>query len=156
MSLRSEVDAGLASMASTASATRLALDAAGTCRITLPLPASVVALADGRLVVDVRLSPTERFVSLSSPLAGVSGDVRAETWASLLRRQHVADQVGGVGFALGEEQALLESVAHWPLPTITEAEWGAWFEAFVAAAFQLVDEVRALSRQDPALQPVHP
>jgi hypothetical protein len=156
LSLRADVDAALASMASAGSATRLALDAAGTCRITLPMPASVVSLADGRLVVDVRLSPTERFVSLSSPLAGATERVRVETWATLLRRQHVADQVGGAGLALDDEHGLVEAVDHWPLPTITEAEWAAWFDAFVAAVYQLIDEVRSVSRQDPAVQPVHP
>lgn len=156
MSLREDVDAALASMGSAGSATRLVLDAAGTCRITLPLPASVVTLTDGRLVVDVRLSPTERFVSLASPLAGTSPTVRADTWAALLRRQHVADQVGGAGFALDDEHGLVEAVDHWPLPTITAVEWAGWFDAFVAAVFQLIDEVRAVSRRDPAVQPVHP
>lgn len=156
MSLRDDVEAALASMASAGSATRLALDAAGTCRITMPMPASVVTLTEGRLVVDVRLSPTGRFVSLSSPLAGVSSRVGAETWAALLRRHHVADQVGGAGFALDDEHGLLEAVTHWPLPAISEAEWGAWFEAFVSAVFQLIDETRTVGRQDPAVQPVHP
>lgn len=156
MSLREDVDAALASMASAGSSTRLSLDGAGTCRITMPMPASVVTLTDNRLVVDVRLSPTGRFVSLSSPLAGASEQVRAETWAALLRRQHVADQVGGAGLGLDDEHGLVEAVDHWPLPTISEAEWARWFDAFVAAVFQLIDEVRAVGRQDPALQPVHP
>ena len=156
MSLRDDVDAALASMASAGSATRLSLDAAGTCRITMPMPASVVTLTDGRLVVDVRLSPTERFVSLASPLAGVSSGVGSDTWAALLRRQHVADQVGGAGLALDDEHGLVEAVDHWPLPTITPDAWAGWFDAFVAAVFQLIDEVRAVGRQDAALQPVHP
>lgn len=156
MTLRDEVDAGLRSLASGGDGARLSLDPAGTCRIPLPIPAELVALDDGKLVIDVRLSPTGRFVTLSSPLAAIDGGASPATWLSLLLRQHTADQVGGAGFAYDEAFGLVHAVAHWPLSTITPDEWRAWFDAFVAATFTLIDEIHAVARVDPAIVPVHP
>ena len=136
MTLRDEVEAGLRSMASAGADVHLGLDAAGTCRIPLPIPAELVPLDDGRLVIDVRLSAT--------------------TWQSLLLRQHAADQVAGAGFAYDEAFGLIHAVSHWPLPSITPVEWKAWFDAFVAAAFVLIDEIRSVAVVDPTIVPVHP
>lgn len=156
MTLRGEVDAGLRSMASAGATVHLGLDDHGTCRIPLPIPRELVALDDGTLVVDVRLSPTGRFVTLSSALAAVDGGASPATWQSLLLRQHAADQVAGAGFAYDEAFGLIHAVSHWPLPTITTDEWKAWFDAFVAATFTLIDEIAAIARVDPAIVPVHP
>lgn len=152
MALRDDVNAGLAAITSPVRT----LDGGGACLLTLPVPPAIVQLTDDELPVNVAISSTGRFLTLSSPLAVIEGELSHAVAFALLNRQFHADQGQGVGFAIGAEEDVLVAVYHWVLPAITPQEFRELFEHFTSTTLELVQIVGELASIRPEVRPVHP
>ncbi len=158
MTLKEDVNAGLAKLSAPGSTEPFALDKKGVCAIPVPMPATVVEMADNRLMVRVELAPTESLFSLSTPLAIIKGTPKSEFFRTLLYRQRYADQVAGASLAVqaeDEEQEALIAIYHWLLGAITPDEFAALFKQFIMAAITLVEEISQMARREEAVKPVH-
>lgn len=157
MSLRDDVNAGLAAVSRASAPQPLVLDDAGWCGIPVPMPPSVIELADGQIMLEVQISKTQDFFTFSSPLAVVKSTPSARFSEALLRRQFYADHVSGAGFALavvGDED-LLVSVYHWMLDSITPEQFRALFKKFIGAVFDHVEEINTMARREFKVKPIH-
>ncbi len=156
MSLRDEINRGLREISD--GKKTLSLDEQGRCTIPVPMPPSVVKLNEGRLVVTVELARSEQYVSLSTPLAEITGEPGEEFYRALLYRQRFADQTSGVGFALdleGENDRVV-GIYHWMLQSIAPEEFSALFQSFVGGALGLIEELKAMAQQTQGIHPLHP
>ncbi|HEY9649182.1 MAG TPA: type III secretion system chaperone, partial [Coleofasciculaceae cyanobacterium] len=107
MSLKEDINTGLAAISSPNKSQELVLDDTGCCTIIVPLPASVVRLVDGQLVVQVKLSQTGRFFTFLSPIGAIQEKLGKEFFKALFYRQFYAEQVSGVSFAINAENDTL-------------------------------------------------
>lgn len=155
MSLIDDINAALGTMSRPAPSPKLALDDAGRCAIPVPMPRDIVDLADGVLMVNVEISGTRRFFTLSTPIAAVDQRTSSEFFRALLYRQFYADQVSGASFAIGGSEDVLVAVYHWALDSITTDEFASLFKTFISASLDLIDEVVAMARRERRVKPLH-
>ena len=156
MSLRDDVLAGLAAIDAPNAKTPLTLDAQGRCVVTVPMPKEVATLADGRLLVEVRMSRTGRAFSLRSALAKLAETPDSALLEALLQRCYYPDQSSGLGFALSAEDDSLVAVYHWILDGIAPAQFSSLFARFSTGMLGLAREIATMARRDSSLAPVHP
>ncbi len=156
MTLRDDVDAGLAAVGTSDGQTPLALDKRGACVVTVPVPKQVVALTDEKLLVQVQLGPGGRHFSLRSPLARLRETPDAALGEALLQRHYYPSPIGGLSFALSPEDDTLVACYHWILDRIDVSQFEAVFTAFTTGIFGLVVEIASMARNDGSLQPIHP
>ena len=155
MTLEEDVNAALESMSRLNASSTLALDDAGRCTIPVPMPPEIADLADGALVINVEMSGTGRYFTLSSPLATIDENTGADFLRALLYRQFYADQVSGAGFAIGGREDVLVAVHHWALDKISTDEFSALFKGFISASLDLIDEVNNMARKERRVAPLH-
>lgn len=158
MSLHEDVNAGLQAISRPGAEQPLTLDAEGWCGIPVPMLPEVIVLAEGQMLVEVRISPTGKYFSLFSALAVLRDTPRAKFLETLLRLQHNADHVSGISFgiAVTGDQDVLTSVYHWPLDSITPEQFRALFKQFVAAVFDHIGEIKSMAPREPRVKPIHP
>jgi hypothetical protein len=141
MSLKEDINAGLVAISSPNKPPELVLDNSGCCTILVPLPASVVSLVDGQLIVQVKLSRTGRFFTLLSPIGAIQEKLNREFFKALFYRQFYADQVSGVSIAINAENDTLVAVYHWMLESISPQDFSSLFQGFVTATLDLLGEI---------------
>ncbi|ACY19096.1 type III secretion system chaperone [Haliangium ochraceum] len=156
MSLRDDVDAGLAAIDAPGASKRLALNERGTCEVTVPIPKQAATLTDERLMVYVRMSRTGRRFSLRTPLAKMRETPDSELLENLLQRVYYPDQLSGLSVAMSPEDDALVAYYHWILDSITPEQFKALFTKFATGSLIVVREVAGMARQQPAIEPVHP
>ncbi|MBN2005978.1 MAG: type III secretion system chaperone [Anaerolineae bacterium] len=156
MSLHEDINAGLA-LVSRSGASPLTLDASGWIGVPVPMPPAVIQLQNGQLVVEVQVAATGDFFKLTTPLAVCKSTPGAPFLEALLQRQFTSDHVSGASFALAAtgDADVLVAVYHWMLDTITPEQFKSLFKRFVAAAFDLIDEVNAMVQREPKVKPIH-
>ena len=155
MSLREDIIAALDTMSRPDASSKLTLDDAGRCTIPISIPADIAELADGALTINVELSGTGRYFTLSSPIATLDQKTSSGFLRALLYRQFYADQVSGAGFAIGGREDVLVAVYHWALDAIYPDEFTALFKGFISATLDLIDEVGNMARREKRVKPLH-
>lgn len=156
MSLQEDINKGLIAI-SRSPDKALKLDNEGRVVIPVPMPANLIKLEGGVLNVEVVISDTESFFTMATPLAFLSKTPSAGFLEALFYRQAYADQVSAASFAIsthGERDTLM-GVYHWMLESITAEQFSELFQSFVAASFDLIDEVKESSKKDRAVRPIH-
>lgn len=141
MSLKEDINAGLAVISSPNNSQKLVLAHSGCCTIIVPLPASVVRLVDGQLIVKVKISQTGRFFTLLSPIGVIQEKLSREFLEALFYRQFYAEQVSGASFAINGEDDTLVAVYHWMLESISPDDFSSLFQEFVTATLDLLREI---------------
>ncbi len=156
MALYEDINAGLA-LVSRSETSPLTLDKSGWCGVPVPMPPSVIHLKDGQLLVEIQIAATGDFFKLSSPLATCKDTPGAPFLEALLRRQFTSDHVSGASFALATtgDADVLTAVYHWMLDGITPEQFKSLFKRFVAATFDLIDEVNEMVRREAKVKPIH-
>lgn len=156
MSLHENINAGLA-LVSGSGASPLTLDKTGWCGVPVPMPSSVIQLQNGQLLVEVQVAATGDFFKLASPLAVCKDTPGAPFLEALLRRQATSDHVSGASFALAVtgDADVLTAVYHWMLDTITPEQFKSLFKRFVAATFDLIDEINDMAQHESKVKPIH-
>jgi hypothetical protein len=157
MGLKEDLRTGLFSLQKRGYSIRDELDAHGRAVVVIPFDDAPVRLRNDELVVQVRISSSGRFFTLSSALAMITDPLESEPLEHLLRRQFSADQVGGAGIAIMQVNDVdaLTAVQHWPLKSISDAQLSELFEIFMQAFFTLYDEVKNLLENEQPLRMVH-
>ncbi len=157
MSLFQDVNAGLAAVSNPAADEPLKLDSSNWCGITIPMPPSVIRLADGQLLVEVTMPRTLDSFTFSSALAILKDTPHQKFLEALLMRQFYAEQTSGANFAIavtGDENVLV-AVYHWTLDSITPEQFKALFKQFVSAVFDQIEEIKEMARQESKVKPIH-
>jgi hypothetical protein len=126
----------------------------GWGNILIPFAAAPVKLHKDELNIQIRVASSGQFFSLHSPLAIVTHELESAPLLHLLRRQFDADQLGAASFAIQDMNDIdvLVGVQHWPLHTISEAQFIDLIETFIQATFTMLKEVNALAKETPGLQ----
>ncbi len=155
MSLREDINIGLKAISNPNSTNKLELDKDDNCFISIPLPPSVVKLADDKLMISVKISPSESFFSLLSPLAIIKKTLSAEFLEALFYRQFYAEQVSGVSLSINAEQMTLVAVYHWMLDSITPDDFRLLFKKFISAVLELIDEINDMAQCEKNIKPIH-
>lgn len=156
MGLREDVNAGLKAIGNPNQPGQLALDETGGCLVPVPLPPSVIVLADGQLLIKVQMASTGNLFSLLCGLASLNGAPSVATFEALARRQFYAEQVRGVSLAINGEQNTLVAVYHWMLEGIAPDQFKALFQKYVGGVLGTIHEVNDLARREKAIRPIHP
>lgn len=149
MPLQEDVNLALVELSRAPNLPDLKLDDSGFCRIPVPMPATLIKLRDGQLLIDVQVSPTGKFFSMLTPVAVFQDRPGADFFEALLYRQFYADQVSGAGFALSpaNDNDMLVAIVHWMFDAITPETFKKLYQLFIAASFQLIDEVYEMAAQ---------
>lgn len=155
MPLKEDVNAALEAMSRPDASSKLKLDDAGRCTIPVPMPPDIADLTDGALMINVEVSGTGRYFTLSSPIATIDQKTGGEFLRALLNRQFYADQVSGASFAIGGREDVLVSVYHWALDSISPDDFTALFKGFITASLDLIDEVGSMARKERRVKPLH-
>lgn len=156
MGLKEDVNAGLKAIGNPNQPGHLALDEMGSCLVPVPLPPSVIVLADGQLLVKVQMANTGAMFSFLCGLAVLSGTPSVATFEALARRQFYAEQVRGISLAINSDQNTLVAVYHWMLEGIAPDQFKALFQKYVGGVLGMIHEVNTLSQREKALRPIHP
>jgi hypothetical protein len=154
MSLRDDVQAGLAAVAAPGGAP-LALDGSGSCAVPVPMPPQVARLRDSQLVVTVQVARTGRYVSLRTPLAQFASPPQMALYETLLQRQYYPDLCAGMALALSTDDNTLCAVYHWSLDAIAPEQFAALFTRYAMGAIEMVRMIGAMAQRERALVPVH-
>src|SRR4051812_25006488 len=112
MALKDDVEAGLVAL-SQGAPTRLSLDSEDACEIPVRIPASVLKLAGGALVIRLKLSRSGRFFTLLAPIAMSDRELPDVVLQTLLADQMFVDRVGGASFARSTETGVIFASYHW-------------------------------------------
>ncbi len=155
MSLKEDLNLALEAMSNLDAPQNLELDESGRCTLPVLMPASLISLVDGRLMVTVELSRTGHLFTLSTPLAAFNGQPSSDFFSALFHKQFYADQVSGASLAIGGTEEVLVAVYHWMLDAITPDEFLSLFKNFVSASFDLIGEVGGLAANERRVTPFH-
>ncbi len=157
MALREDLNAALAALNPSPEAPKVELDESGRAVIPVPMPPTVIKLAEGQLPVEVSLAKTGAFFTLSSPIAVLKGTASRDFYEALLQRQFYADQVSAASFgiALVGDQDVVLSLYHWMLDSITSEEFTSLFKHFISATFDLIEEVNDMAKRERKVKPIH-
>lgn len=159
MSLKEDINAALTEMKHLYNLPDLTLDELGRCQISANIPAEIVELAEGRLIIEVEVSPTGKFFSFYTPIAIVTGRPSSEFLEALFYRQFYAEQLSSASFAIAaiNEYDVLVSIYHWMLDTISPTQFAQLYQKFVLASFKLMDEVKGMLPYEPNnIELIHP
>lgn len=155
MSLKADLNVALEAMSNLDASEKLKLDESGRCTVPVLMPASLISLVEGRLMVTVELSGTGHLFTLLTPLAAINGKPSSDFFITLFHRQFFADQVSGASLAIGGTEEVLVAVYHWMLDAITPEEFLSLFKKFVSASFDLIGEVGVLADEERGVTPIH-
>ena len=155
MSLKEDLDLALKAMSNPDAPQNLELDESGRCNVPVLMPASLISLVEGRLMVTVELSGTGHLFTLLTPLAAINGKPSSDFFTELFHKQFYADQVSGASLAIGGTEEVLVAVYHWMLDAITPDEFLSLFKNFVSASFDLIGEVGVLAGKERWVTPFH-
>ena len=155
MPLKEDVNAALEAMSRPDASSKLTLDDAGRCTVPVPMPPEIAELTGGALMINVEMSGTGRYFTLSSPIATVDLKTGSEFLRALLYRQFYADQVSGASFAIGGREDILVSVYHWALDSVSPDDFAELFKGFISASLDLIDEVGNMARRERRVKPLH-
>jgi hypothetical protein len=156
MSLKDDLLAGLKAIDHPSAARPLTLDARGSCVVSVPIPASVARLTEGKLQVQVQMSRTGRQFSLRTPLARFTAAPDRALLENLLHRQYYPEQTTGIGLAVSPADDVLVATYHWMLDAIATKDFVSLFTKFSTGVLDLLGEIATLGRNEPGVEPVHP
>ncbi len=158
MTLKDNLNTGLGRVSSPGASEPFVLDENGICVLPVPMPPTLVRLADNRLMVRVEMAPTGNLFSLMTPLAVVGKTASTEFYKTLFYRQRRAEQVVGLSMALqseDEKQDILVATYHWMLDAITPEEFAELFKKFTFGALVLIQEIVEMARRESAVKSLH-
>lgn len=157
MSLHEDLNKALAELSQAPNLPDLTLDESGFCRIAVPIPPALIKLREGELLLDLQISATGKFFSLLTPLAILESQPDAAFFEALLYRQFYADQVSGASFALSpsNDNDILVAITHWLFDAITPESFKKLYQKFMAASFNLIDEVNEMAAKTAVVHPIH-
>ena len=157
MSLKDDVNAGLAELSKAPNLPDMKLDNSGFCRITVPIPPALIKLREGELLIDLQISASGKFFSMLTPVAVLESQPDASFFEALLYRQFYADQVSGASLALSpsNDNDILVAIMHWTFDGISPEVFKKFYQKFIAASFNLIDEVNEMAAKTAVVHPVH-
>ncbi|CAN1208790.1 type III secretion system chaperone [Tumidithrix helvetica PCC 7403] len=146
MSLKNDLDIALTELSESSNLPKILLSESGWCRLSIPIPASIMDSKDGELSLEIQLSPTGSFFSLSTPIAIIPASPDPAFLEALFHRQLYANQVCGASFALvpQNENNILVVIYHWVLDSITAKQFKQLYQRFLVAVFTLSQEVSSM------------
>ena len=158
MPLRDDINAGLARVSAADATEPFVLDDSGRCVLPVPMPPTLVRLADQRLLVHVELAATGNLFTLTTPLGVVGNGTSTEFFRALFYRQRRAEQVMGLSLALqpeSEKQSILVATYHWVLDAISPEEFAELFKKFTFGALLLIQEIVQMAQRESAVKSLH-
>lgn len=173
MSLKEDINAGLAAIKNPNNPEPLVLGAEGTvsaleglwCFVEVPIPESVIKLTNGQLIIKVVLSGTKHFFSLKTILATVYKHPSVAFLEGLLNNQFYTDRFLGVSIGynavgadrLGHsgEDDTLAVVYHWMLDSISPEQFQALFQQFVNSSLTVINQMEDIAKYEKNVEPFH-
>lgn len=106
--------------------------------------------------IEVVLSPTGRYFTLTSPLAILKSEPSTGLCQWVMHRQFYAEHVSGLSIAIALVGAddLLMAIYHWILETITPDQFSELYRKFLHAIILLTQEIQSISEKETAIIPV--
>jgi hypothetical protein len=133
------------------------LNEQGLCRLIVPIPAALIQLHDNQLMIDLRMAQNGGSFAMYSPVAGIQNLPKAVFWESLLRRKFQDVAQAGISIAIADigEQDVIVGMYHWLTDSITPAQFAKLYPNYLAATFDLIDEVNQMIVQTPGMRLLH-